>query len=47
MSVNDRAEAFDKFRAGQDDQTKIVNSMERFTLTDQFQFIRNEAVTQG
>ena len=33
---------------GQDDQTKIVKSMERWlTLADQFQCMGNQAVTQG
>ena len=32
---------------GQDNQTKIVNSMERLTLADQFHCMGNQAVTQG
>ena len=47
MSVSDRAEAFDETAVRQDDQTKIVNSMERLTLADQFHFMGNQAVTQG
>ena len=48
MSVSDRAEAFDEITVGQDDQTKIVNSMKRWlTLADLFQCMGNEAVTQG
>ena len=47
MSVSDRAEAFDEITVGQDDHTKIVNSMECLTLTDQFQYMGNEAVSQG
>ena len=47
MSVSDRAEAFDETAVGQDDQTKIVNSMERLTLADQFHCMGNQAVTQG
>ena len=47
MSVSDRAEAFDEIAVGQDDQARIVNSMERLTLADQFQCMRNQAVTQG
>ena len=47
MSVSDRAEAFDEIAVGQDDQAKIVNSMERLTLADQFQCMGNQAVTQG
>ena len=47
MLVSDRAEAFDETAVGQDDQTKIVNSMERLTLADQFQCMGNQAVTQG
>ena len=47
MLVSDRAEAFDETAVGQDDQTKIVNSMERLTLADQFHFMENQAVTQG
>ena len=47
MSVSDRAEAFDEMTVGQDNQTKIVNSMERLTLADQFHFMGNQAVTQG
>ena len=35
MSVGDRAEAFDEITVGQDDETKIVNSMERLTLVNQ------------
>ena len=31
---------------GQDDQTKIVSSMESLTLADQFQCMGNQAVTQ-
>ena len=31
---------------GQDDQTKIVSSMERLTLADQFQCMGNQAVTR-
>ena len=48
MSVSDRAEAFDEITVGQDDQTKIVNSTERWlALADLFQCMGNEAVTQG
>ena len=47
MSVSDRAEAFDEMTVGQDNQTKIVNSMERLTLADQFHCMGNQAVTQG
>ena len=47
MSVSDRAEAFDETAVGQVDQTKIVNSMERLTLADQFHCMENPAVTQG
>ena len=47
MSVSDRAETFDETTLGQDDQTKIVNSMERLTLADQFHCMENQAVTQG
>ena len=47
MSVSDRAEAFDEITVGQDDQAKIVNSMERLTLADQFQCMGNQVVTQG
>ena len=47
MSVSDKAEAFDEITVGQDDQAKIVNSMERLTLADQFQCMGNQAVTQG
>ena len=36
MSASDRGEAFDEITVGQDDQTKIINSMERLTLADQF-----------
>ena len=45
MSVSDRAEAFDETAVRQDDQTKIVNSMERLTLADQFHCMGNQAVT--
>ena len=47
MSVSDTAKAFNETAVGQDDQTKIVNSMERLTLADQFHCVRNQAVTQG
>ena len=47
MPVGDRAEAFDEITMGQDDQTKIVNSIERLTLADQVQCTGNQAVTQG
>ena len=47
MSVSDRAEAFDEITVGQDHQTKIVNSMEKLTLADQFQCMGNQAVNQG
>ena len=47
MSVSDRAEAFHETAVGQDDQTKIVKSMERLTLADQFHCMGNQAVTQG
>ena len=47
MSFSDKAEAFDEITVGQDDQAKIVNSMERLTLADQFQCMGNQAVTQG
>ena len=47
MSVSDGAEAFDEIAVGQDDQAKIVNSIERLTLADQFQCMGNQAVTQG
>ena len=47
MSVGNRAEAFHEITVGQDDQTKIVNSMERLTLADQVQCMGNQAVTQG
>ena len=46
MSVSDRTEAFDGITVGQDDQTKIVNSMERLNLADHFQCMGNQAVTQ-
>ena len=46
MSVSDRAEVFDETTVGQDDQTKIVNSMEKLTLADQVQCMGNQAVTQ-
>ena len=47
MSVSDRVETFDETTVGKDDQTKIVNSMESFTLADQFHFMENQAVTRG
>ena len=47
MSVSDGAETFDEIAVGQDDQAKIVNSMERLTLADQFQCMGNQAITQG
>ena len=47
MSVSDRVETFDETTVGKDDQTKIVNSMESFTLAGQFHFMENQAVTQG
>ena len=47
MWISDRAEAFDGITVGQDDQTKIVNSMENLTLADQCQCMGNQAVTQG
>ena len=47
MSVGNRAEGFHEITVGQDDQTKIVNSMERLSLADQVQCMGNQAVTQG
>ena len=47
MSVSDRAEAFEETSVGQVDQTKIINSMERLTLADQFHCMEIPAVTQG
>ena len=41
MSVSDTAEAFDEITLEQYDQTKIVNSMERLSLADQFQCMGN------
>ena len=47
MWISDTAEAFDGITVGQDDQTKIDNSMENLTLADQCQYMGNQAVTQG
>ena len=47
MSVSDRTVAFDEITVGQGDHTKIVNSLERLTLADQFHCMGNQAVTQG
>ena len=41
MLVSDRAEVFDETAVGQDDQTKIVNSIERLTFADQFHCMGN------
>ena len=45
MSFNDRAEADDGITVGQDNENKILNSVERLTLVDQSQCLRNHAVT--
>ena len=47
MSVSDRAEAVDGIMVGKDYQTKAVNSTEKLTLADQFQFMGNQVVTRG
>ena len=45
MSFNDRTEADDGITVGQDDENKILNSVERLTLVDQSQCMGNQAVT--
>lgn len=45
MSFSDRAEADDGITVGQDDENKILNSVERLTLVDQSQCMGNQAVT--